>query len=313
MVAVGELWPGAGSHADEPHEAIGPGAPSTTVRSRAASISQTAAPTTVTPATTSTTTTTLPVDREAENVDGATGVLATPAIASYLQARSGNITAAVYDLATRQLSVWRPGVEDEDTASIVKVDILATLLHEAQEANRSLTASEEELATAMIEQSDNDAATALWDDVGGNTAVAAFDQLVGMEDTQPGTDGYWGLTTTTAVDQIRLLQAVVEPGSLLSEASRAYELGLMENIEAGENWGVSSGPPSGVTVALKNGWLPLDDDYTDWQINSIGWIDGDSEDYLIAVLTNGDSSETYGIDTVEGLSSMVWTQIGTGG
>jgi hypothetical protein len=60
----------------------------------------------------------------------------------------------------------------------------------------------------------------------------------------------------------------------------------------------------GVTVAIKNGWLPLD--AGGWQINSIGYIDGDGRDYLIAVLTNGNSTEAQGIDTIEGLSKIIW-------
>ncbi len=46
-----------------------------------------------------------------------------------------------------------------DTASIIKVDILATLLLQAQDAGRTLDAHERALAEAMIKHSDNDSAT----------------------------------------------------------------------------------------------------------------------------------------------------------
>jgi hypothetical protein len=62
-----------------------------------------------------------------------------------------------------------------------------------------------------------------------------------------------------------------------------------------------------VTVALKNGWLPLDAASTDWQVNSVGWVSGDGRDYLIAVLTTGNPTEQYGIDTINALSSLIWT------
>ncbi len=39
---------------------------------------------------------------------------------------------------------------------------------------------------------------------------------------------------------------------------------LIENVESDQAWGVSAGVPAGVTVALKNGWLSLEDG-GDWQ------------------------------------------------
>ena len=41
-------------------------------------------------------------------------------------------------------------------------------------------------------------------------------------------------------------------------------------------------------------------------MNSIGRIKGDGRWYLIAVLTDDNSSEQYGIDTIQGISSIVW-------
>jgi hypothetical protein len=163
-----------------------------------------------------------------------------PAVTQYLAERSGNITAALYDVTTGTLSLWRPGV-DEDTASIVKVDTLATLLHQDQTSGTSLSANEESLATSMIEISDNDAATDLWDDAGQATGIGSFDSLLELNSTVPGSDGYWGLTQTTASDQIELPQSLVLPNQVLDAGSRAYELGLMEQVTSPEDWGVSSG------------------------------------------------------------------------
>jgi hypothetical protein len=235
-----------------------------------------------------------------------TNVLTTGAVTTYLSGRSGDITAALYDITTGSMSVFHPGVE-EDTASIVKVDILETLLHDHEESGTTLTTDEATLATSMIEESDNDSATDLWDDVDQQAGVSAYNSLLSLADTVPGSDGYWGLTQTTASDQVALLRALVEPSSVLDPTSQAYALGLMENVEATQDWGVSAGVPSGVTVALKNGWLPVTTD--GWQINSIGWVDGDGRDYILAVLSSGNPTETYGIETTEGLSTLVWTTL----
>ena len=162
-----------------------------------------------------------------------------------------------------------------------------------------------EVVRGMIEDSDNGDATQLWDRVGGASGISAYNKLVGMNQTDPNTDGYWGETTTSALDQIKLLRQLVDKHGLLDSASRRYQLGLMKNVVSGQNWGVSGGIPAGVSVALKNGWLPLSSD-TDWEINSIGRIKGEGRWYLIAVLTAHDPSEEYGIDTIEGISSLVW-------
>jgi hypothetical protein len=157
----------------------------------------------------------------------------------------------------------------------------------------------------MIEDSNDDAATDLWDDIGEQTGLADFDKLVPMPDTVPGTDGHWGGTTTTGADQVSLLRQLVGSSRLLDRSARSYELGLMEHVESDQAWGVSAGVPAGVTVAIKNGWLPLEAD-GDWQVNSVGWVDGDGRDYVIAVLTKNNGTEADGISTIEGLSGLVW-------
>jgi hypothetical protein len=100
---------------------------------------------------------------------------------------------------------------------------------------------------------------------------------------------------------------LVLPNQVLDAGSRAYELGLMEQVTSSEDWGVSSGVPQGVTVALKNGWLPPT--ATNWRINSVGWIDGQGRDYLLAVLTEGNPTESYGTDTIQGISSLAWAAL----
>jgi beta-lactamase class A len=157
----------------------------------------------------------------------------------------------------------------------------------------------------MIENSSDGDAQTLWNQIGGSSAVGAYDASAGLTATDLNTQGYWGESTTSAADQIRLLDELVWPG-LLSQASRSYELELMENIEPDQDWGVSAGVPSGVSVALKNGWVPLSSD-SDWEINSIGRIRGDGRDYLIAVLTAHDPSQAYGIATIQGISPLVWS------
>jgi beta-lactamase class A len=169
----------------------------------------------------------------------------------------------------------------------------------------------------MIEDSDNDAATSLWSEDGGAAGLAYYGERAGLTQTTPSEclacAGFafpgWGLSTTVPQDQLTLLKQLVLPGQdpLLSRAARSYALSLMEHVTADQRWGITGGVPAGVTVALKNGWLPLDAAATNWQVNSVGWVSGQGRDYLIAVLSTGNPTEQYGIDTINALSALVWT------
>jgi hypothetical protein len=227
-----------------------------------------------------------------------------PAIAAYVAGRADNVTVAVEDLTTGLIYQFRPGVA-ENTASTLKVDILATLLVEAQAAGRQLTPDEQSLAVPMIEESLDSAADTLWTQL-GPAAVGAVEREAGMTSTVPATNGIWGSTTTTALDRLAMIRTVVEPNSLLASGSRAYILNLMENITPSQDWGATGGVPPGVTVALKNGFAIS----SGWQINTTGWVNGAGRDYLIAVLTNGNASEQYGIGTVNAVSALVWNALG---
>jgi beta-lactamase class A len=232
-----------------------------------------------------------------------TNPLTTGAMRSLLAHRSDQVGIAVENLLTKKFYWYHPG-RREQTASIVKVDILETLLRQAQDSNQPLGEETAETAQGMIENSDNDDATDLWNQVGGASGIGAYNAKAGLKDTSPNTGGYWGETLTTAPDQIGLLKQLVIHNGLLNRASQRYQLGLMSNVEADQRWGVSGGVPSSAQIALKNGWLPLTGG--DWQVNSIGRIKGDGRWYLIAVLTTGNPTEAYGIQTIESISSLVW-------
>jgi beta-lactamase class A len=237
------------------------------------------------------------------------------AAGSHAQSRTGTVEAAVYDLTSGQTWTFGHGTA-QDEASIVKVNILEALL--AQSGGHGLSTSDQTAARRMIKISTNDAATELWNAAGATAGITSYDASVGMAHTTPSScvtcpnfpwPG-WGLTTTTPSDQLALLRQLVQPSHLLTDSERSYALGLMEQVTASERWGVSAGVPTGVTVALKNGWLPLNTADTDWQVNSIGWVSGKGRNYIIAVLTTGDPTEQYGIDTINQISTDAWAATG---
>ena len=237
------------------------------------------------------------------------------ATVQYVSGRTGTITAAAYDIDTSQ-SWDLGGNKPQDEASVVKVDILETLL--AQSGGQGLSTGDQGVAQDMIENSDNDSATDLWNAAGSAAGIASFNSSAGLTDTTPSPcvqcTGFpwpgWGLTKTVPTDQITLLRKIVQPNSLSTTSERNYALELIENVTSSERWGVTGGVPPQATVALKNGWLPLDASDTDWQINSIGWVSGLGRNYLLVVLTAGDPSEQYGIETIDQISSLVWQDLG---
>jgi hypothetical protein len=116
----------------------------------------------------------------------------------------------------------------------------------------------------------------------------------------------WGLTRITPQDELTQLRALSYP-SLLGPYARAYVLSLMAQVTSSQRWGVSAGVGPGVTVHIKNGWLPHPA-ANDWIINSLGVFTGSGINYQMALLTAptvGGQTETYGIQTVEGVAGII--------
>ncbi|QHA02739.1 hypothetical protein GQF42_05080 [Streptomyces broussonetiae] len=219
---------------------------------------------------------------------------------------STHATAAVLDLdGTGRTAEVHGDDSAYDTASIVKVDILAAVLLQAQDAGRQLTADERGHAEPMIKRSDNASADALWQQIGQASGLAAANKRLGLTSTTGGPGSKWGLTRTTASDQIRLLRAVFDGGTAagtgaiaLNADSRAYIGTLMSQVVPEQTWGVPVAGASGSPRALKNGWLRRTTSGL-WDVNSVGQVTVKGHRYLVAVLSNGSSSMSDGVALVE--------------
>ncbi|MEI8148172.1 MAG: serine hydrolase [Actinomycetes bacterium] len=222
------------------------------------------------------------------------------AVATFLASRTNIVTASVCDLRTGRIYNYNPNVP-LPTASMVKIDILAALLHKNAKLGRSLTASDKATAVLMVEHSDNDAATILFNELGGPTALNAFNRSIGMTQTTSQWD--WGATMTTPYDEIALLRTLLLPNQVLSDADRNYELGLMEHVVGYQRFGVGEGLPAEALVGLKNGWFPYD---SGWGINSAGFVMLGNTEYLLAIQTGDNPNQQYGRDTVSTLSALIW-------
>ncbi|MBF8190493.1 serine hydrolase [Nonomuraea sp. K274] len=224
----------------------------------------------------------------------------------FLAGRPGPVTAMVEDLATGRVYRYRSG-ERMITASSAKVQILMALL--ARTPWKKLQAEVRRDAELMIRYSDNHAADRLWLRIGGAPGFTEAGRKFGLKHTQgvPGDclDLYcWGITRTSANDQIRLMKALVSGKSPLRAKDRDQVLSLMGQVVDGQDWGVSAAACPGDRVMLKNGWLKRVSTER-WAMISVGLIRGDGRDYAVAVLTEGSTDVGYGIDTVEGVITKI--------
>jgi beta-lactamase class A len=194
----------------------------------------------------------------------------------------------------------------------VKVPILLAALARARAAGHGLTASQRATATSMIEASDNESATTLWHDAGSAPALFAMMRRLGMTHTieAPQLLEPWDGVKTTASDQVAMLRALATSVPGVTNADRDYVLGLMENVNADEDWGVPTGTGPKWAVGVKNGWVPVGTG--GWTVNTIGIADRDaSHGYVLAVLSTGSPSEAAGIATVNLVASSVASTLGS--
>ncbi|GAA2719330.1 serine hydrolase [Actinocorallia aurantiaca] len=218
-----------------------------------------------------------------------------------VRGRSGTMSFALYD-RERKVGCYYGSGRHYDSASTVKLTIVAALLRTAQKQKRGLTAREKSLARAAITRSDNDATTVLWRQL-GRSRVQGLLNAVGMRATRLDPGGHWGLTRTTAVDQLRLLLTLTRKGDVLNAKSRRHLLKLMSEVVSGQRWGTPAGASSKIDVRVKNGWLPRA--VHGWRVHSLGIFGDDRRDYMIAVLTQDNPSLKQGIIAIERVSRIV--------
>jgi membrane peptidoglycan carboxypeptidase len=195
-----------------------------------------------------------------------------------------------------------------ETASVVKMPLLAALLLRAQDEGRGLTAAEQRRARKMIVASDNDAAVRVYAAVGGASGLREALGRLGLDDTDP--DPKFGLTTTTAKDQTRMVSALTGSGGPLTEDSKALILQLMGSVNADKTWGVSAASFEGESTAQKNGWMSRSTEDNRWIVNSTGRIHGEKTDVALSVLSHGHRTREEGIAAVERIAATTRSYLG---
>lgn len=81
----------------------------------------------------------------------------------------------------------------------------------------------------------------------------------------------------------------------------------MRHVISLDYWGITTRPTPEMSVALKNGSVPIADG--NWKINSICYVTCDGRSYVVAVLTNENPGQYNGIETTDAISSRVWSAL----
>nr|WP_246595125.1 serine hydrolase [Actinoplanes auranticolor] len=219
-----------------------------------------------------------------------------------LDATSPEFSVAVLDKKTGQRYSYR-GSEKYDTASIVKVQVLACALLQAQDAGRKLSAGELALAKPMIRLSDNNATTSLFTRLGKVPAVSKCNKRLGLKQT--AVNSAWGLTRTTVDDQVKLLSELVDTKGPLDAGSRKEAFNLMNTVDDTQDWGVPAVAEPGETTTVKNGWDTRSADGGLWAVNTVGRVTSDDDvDVSVAVLSHNNQSMDGGITLVEKVAKL---------
>ncbi|MGX6608086.1 serine hydrolase [Micromonosporaceae bacterium Da 78-11] len=237
-----------------------------------------------------------PSPEELAALERAKRVKALDAALKKYAATAPEFSVAVLDKKTGERYSYR-GTETYETASVVKVQVLACLLLTAQDGDRDLSGTELSLAKRMITLSDNNATTALFSRLGRASGIGACNKRLGL--TQTKVSSSWGLTRTTVDDQVKLLSQLVATKSPLDADSRKLAFTLMSTVDEAQDWGVPAVAAAGETATVKNGWLARSADNNLWIINTVGRVTGEDTDVSIAVLTHNNQSMSSGITVVE--------------
>jgi beta-lactamase class A len=219
-------------------------------------------------------------------------------------ATAPEFSVAVLDKKTGARYSYR-GSEKYDTASIVKVQVLACMLLKAQDADRDLSSSQLSLAKRMIRLSDNNATTSLFNQLGKASAVGRCNKRLGL--TQTAVNNSWGLTRTTVNDQVKLLSELVDTKGPLDPDSRKLTFTLMSKVDPSQDWGVPIVAKTGEITVVKNGWDTRTKDGGLWAVNTVGRVTSDEDedvDVSVAVLSHNNKSMNGGIALVQKVAKL---------
>jgi hypothetical protein len=215
---------------------------------------------------------------------------------AYLAVRAGRTAVAVIDSEGR-LS----GIREHwtfITASVVKAMLLVADLRRLHAiGERSVDSHSNSVLYPMINVSDNSAANQCWSIV-GDGGLYSVARAAGMSEFS--ISGMWGNAQISAADQARFF---FEMDSLIPSEFVGYGRSLLSTIVAYESWGIPAiARPLGYRVFFKGGWRTTG---IGRLVHQVARVEGHGRTFSIAVMTDGDPSMAYGIETIQGVTAAL--------
>jgi hypothetical protein len=186
------------------------------------------------------------------------------------------------------------------SASVVKAMLLVAYLRELAGEHEDLDRTDRSLLQPMIHFSDNEAATAVWERV-GDPHLRHFARRAGMTDFS--IEGDWASAEISAADQAHYF---FEIDRLIPGRFRHFANHLLAHIAGYESWGIPAvARPDGWRAFFKGGWRGT------WRgqlVHQVARLQKRHERIAIAVMTDGDPSMEYGIETIQGVTRRLLTR-----
>ncbi|MEA2158383.1 MAG: hypothetical protein QOD66_763 [Solirubrobacteraceae bacterium] len=216
--------------------------------------------------------------------------------AGYLLQRGGRKAFAVVDSEGRLSGVhvhWT-----FPTASVVKAMLLVAYLRRLDaRGQHQVDAYSNSFLYPMIHVSDNNAATQCWSIV-GDSGLYGVARAAGMTDFS--VSGLWGTALLSPADQAHYF---FEMDSLIPHEFVGYARFLLSTIEASQSWGIPViARPLGYQTFFKDGSEPTG---LGQLVHQVDRLEGHHRQLAIAVMTDGDPTMQYGIDTIQGVAAAL--------
>jgi hypothetical protein len=227
---------------------------------------------------------------------GFPGPAAVARAASYLAGRTGRTAFAVVDTEGRLSGVnvhWT-----FTTASVVKAMLLVAYLRRLDAMGQHTVDSySDSFLYPMIHVSDNNAATQCWSIV-GDSGLYSVAGAAGMSEFS--VSGLWGTAQLSPADQARFF---FEMDSLIPREFVGYARYLLSTIIAWQSFGIPVvARPLGYNVFFKDGSEPTG---LGQLVHQVARLEGHGRTFSLAVMTDGDPTMQYGIDTLQGVAQAL--------
>jgi zinc D-Ala-D-Ala dipeptidase len=216
------------------------------------------------------------------------------AVQRWLRSRGGINSWALVDSWGR-MHRFAPG-RVYVSASLVKAMLLVAYLRGI--GNRAPDAGERASLDPMIKISSNDAADTVYYRV-GDAALYRLARLGGMRNFSVA--GYWANAHFSAEDQARFFNRI---DRLVPKASRGYARGLLSSIVSYQRWGFSRySLAAGFKTFFKGGWRGTG---AGQLVHEAALFERGPTRVSMAVLTDGNPSQAYGQETLQGVAQRIF-------